>query len=266
MEGQDSVQYIGIPVQLGREIRNKFDEYAIPFLSNKDEVSHQHIRLKYEHILHVCDEIQLLGRSFNMNSEELAFAVSIALVHDIGRFEQFEKYGTYADAESENHSLISIMIMDETGISKKFSPEQLEVFHQSVLNHNKAAIPDSANGQVRFYSGLLRDADKLDIWRVSLEYNIFHKLRTGELPDNYIVPHELMTCFSEGKIIRLNQVQSFYDSILFRLSWLYDLNYSITLREFSKRRISARLLGKLPDSPDLRLIQEYVDNYLSRRL
>ena len=243
-----------------------FDAYAIPFLSHENEVCRQHIRLKYEHILHVCDEIQLLGRSFNMDPEELAFALSIALVHDIGRFEQFVKYGTYADAESESHALISVRIMDEIGISEKLAPEQIEVIRQSVLNHSKPAIPESATGQIRFYSGLLRDADKLDIWRVSFEYNIFHKLRNGEFPEKYQVPKELLECFSEGRIIRLGQVKSFYDSILFRLSWVYDLNFNLTLKEFNKRNISASLLDKLPDSPDLRVIQEHVDSYLLQRL
>ena len=136
----------------------------------------------------------------------------------------------------------------------------------SGLDADAAAIPASANGLIRFYSGLLRDADKLDIWRVSLEYNIFHKLRTGDFPDRYEVPKELMECFSEGSIIRIEQVKSFYDSILLRLSWLYDLNFKVTLEEFSRRNIPARLLEKLPDSPDLRLIQEHVERYLSQRL
>jgi len=53
----------------------------------------------------------LENRSFQRRA--LAFAEVIAWLHDIGRFEQFDRYRTFADAESENHAQIALRVIEK---------------------------------------------------------------------------------------------------------------------------------------------------------
>jgi hypothetical protein len=141
-----------------------------------------------------------------------------------------------------------------------------EIIYRAILNHNLPRIPKHEPHIVRYYSQLLRDADKLDIWRVSIEMNIFHKIKTEVQPDVYDVPEDLLQCFENDKIIVLDQVHSFYDSILFRVSWIYDLNFSYSIQQVKKRGIADRLIAKLPHSQALEKILAMVHSYMNRVL
>ncbi|MBN1949809.1 MAG: HD domain-containing protein [Bacteroidales bacterium] len=243
-----------------------FEDYAQSYLANPDPEYHEHIRLKYEHIHRVRDEISMLGKSLGMDEGQLAFADMLAVLHDIGRFEQFDKYRTFADAESENHSLIAWRIVEGSVIRKVFPDAQAEILRRAILNHNLPAVPESADEPERFYSCLIRDADKLDIWRVSLEYSIFHRIHKEEFPSGYQVPAALMRHFSEERIIKLTEVGSYYDSILFRVSWVYDLNFRHTYNQFAARRIAEQLLQKIPASNELNVIREQVERFTFRKI
>lgn len=266
MTNHFNIRFTGISMQGIQKIRKAFEEYASLYLSNRDESYSEHIKLKYEHIHRVCTEIKKLSKTFSMNDEEIAFTEVLALLHDIGRFEQFDKYNTFADAKSENHSIIALRVISEIGLQNEFSDFQNEIISRSILNHNLPKIPDSEAPQIKFYSQILRDADKLDIWKVSLEYNIFHKIRTENFPSEYEIPQELVNCFSDSRIIMLSQVKSFYDSILFRLSWVYDLSFPYSLSQFSERKIAHKLLQKLPASPQLEIIREYVHSFVEKEI
>ena len=249
-----------------RHIRAIFDSYSLPYRQHSDPDYRAHILLKYEHIERVCQEMSGISRYFNMSEEEQAFTQSIALLHDIGRFEQFDTYGTYADAQSENHAAMAIRIIKETGLADEFDEIQFHLLERAILNHNLPVLDQHEDVQCRFYSGMMRDSDKLDIWRVTLQYNIFHTIKSEDFPSTYKVPEKLLTCFREQRIIPLTQVDSFYDSILFRLSWVYDLNFPYTLQEFNQREICPKLLAKLPPSSELENITMLVNDYIRQSL
>jgi hypothetical protein len=244
------------------KIKDIYEDYVAAYRNQGDEVYQDHIHIKYEHTENVCREISGLCQLLQMDQGQAAFAGIIALLHDIARYEQFRKYSTFADAESENHAEMAVKIIAGLGIHKELTDKQVSIMNAAILNHNLPQIPDHIPSQIVFYSGLLRDADKLDIWRVSLEYNIFHKIKDEVLPGEYVVPPELLHCFHENQIIRLNQVGSYYDSILFRLSWVYDLNFPFSVRLFAERDIAGKLLAKLPASPDLDFILDTVLKYI----
>lgn len=246
-------------------IRQNFAGYVGLFHKGEEEYDN-HIQLKEEHTGRVCAEIRLLGESQDMSEEELAFIEILAWLHDIGRFEQFDKYGTFADAESEDHTQIAIRVIEKLDLLKHFTLLQQEVIIKTILNHNLPQLSNTDPFLIDYYSRMLRDADKLDIWRVSLEYNIFHKLKTETFPDHYQVPKNMLQCFEESKIIKLKSVDSFYDSILFRLSWIYDLSFPHSFKMVQERDIIPKLLGKLPFSPELERISILSNKYISARV
>lgn len=243
-------------------VKHSVGNYISAFQKTDDPVYNQHIELKKFHIKKVCEEITGIGQVLGMNSRQLAFVEVIAWLHDISRFEQFETYRTFSDAESENHAEMSVRIIKKGKILEGVDQQQLHTIFQSILNHNIPKIPDNGPELIDFYSRLLRDADKLDIWRITTETNIFNKIRTESFPTTYIVPVELSECFRKNRIITLDKVNSFYDSILFRLSWIFDINFSFTLKIASERNIFSKLFSKLPSSEELNTIRDLINQYI----
>jgi hypothetical protein len=253
---------VSLPYTDCEGVKSAFHQYVSDFRKEDDMLYNQHMEVKEYHTACVSNEITRIGSSLSFNTEQLAFVEIIAWLHDIGRFEQFDRYRTFADAESENHSELAIQVIERLGLLKHVVRNAKEVIYRSIFNHNIPLVPENEPESIDFYSRMLRDADKLDIWRLTLEMNIFHTIKKEEMPSVYDIPENLSACFIEEKIITLDKVQSFFDSILFRLSWIYDLNFRYTFNQVVERKIAERLIAKLPQSAALDTIKEKVINYL----
>jgi HD-GYP domain-containing protein (c-di-GMP phosphodiesterase class II) len=80
-----------------------FSEYVKIFRS-EDPVTQQNMDMKEHHSRRVCAEIKEIGKSLDLNQEDLHLAEVIALLHDVGRFVQYARYGTFLDLRSEDHT------------------------------------------------------------------------------------------------------------------------------------------------------------------
>ena len=65
------------------------------------------MQLKYEHTLRVLDNISIISRGEGFNSRLVNLSKVIAILHDIGRYNQLKKYGTFSDAKSIDHADLS---------------------------------------------------------------------------------------------------------------------------------------------------------------
>ena len=84
-----------------------FDEYRHRFDSD-DSTLQENIDLKAEHTRRVCEAIRDIGRSLCLSEEDLCLAEACGLLHDIGRFEQYRQYRTFADYKSQNHATLGV--------------------------------------------------------------------------------------------------------------------------------------------------------------
>ena len=78
-----------------------------------DEFLNDNLHLKESHTHRVCGETRLLADALKLNENDTRIAETIALLHDIGRFEQFKKYRTYKDTTSEDHATTGLRILHQ---------------------------------------------------------------------------------------------------------------------------------------------------------
>ncbi len=79
-------------------------EAAFQAYTSKYDAGNTMIRHKVEHTLRVAENCEKIAVSLGMNGEEVAFAWFLGLLHDIGRFEQVRRYGTFIDSVSVDHA------------------------------------------------------------------------------------------------------------------------------------------------------------------
>ncbi len=147
--------------------RKWFLDYVNRF-SSPEVFIQENIKLKIEHTARVCENILLLAKAEKVGEEGYRLAETIALFHDLGRFEQFMKYRTFKDSESENHALLGVKILKNTGILSQLPMKEKDLIVKAVQYHNLMEIPGCAENsrEFLFYSKLIRDADKLDILKL----------------------------------------------------------------------------------------------------
>ena len=137
-----------------------FKEYASNYLDLSPLM-----KLKLNHTLRVEKLSRRIAIEENFSDEEIKISTLCGLLHDIGRFEQFQRYSSFNDSKNEDHANLGVKVLMENNLINKFNEneEQNLIILKAIYNHNKYCIDEELSEEKKKITNLLRDADKLDI-------------------------------------------------------------------------------------------------------
>ncbi len=218
----------------------------------------KNIRLKIEHTRKVCEAMAQLSAGENLSENESHIASAVALLHDVGRFPQYRRWRTFRDSESDNHARLAIDVIREEHILAGLDPAEQLLIEEAVRFHNLLEPPVRIQSPTRRYINLIRDADKLDIWRVFVELLAqppeerasAATLGLADLPGT--VSDCCVAALNAGSVVRLETVSCVNDFKLLQISWVYDLTYDTSRRILRERGYIPALAASLPERPDIR--------------
>jgi hypothetical protein len=248
-------------------IKKQFFEYVHSF-KNDDVEFFENILLKEKHTVQVCKEIIEIGTSLGLRQNELYMAEIIALLHDIGRFEQYKIYRTFADGKSVNHAELGLKILKKNRALDDLSKPAKSLILKAVKHHNRASLPDNETDECVFFIKLLRDADKLDIYRVVTEYYI--KQQNGkqnqtielDLPNTYKISEEVCQSLLNKEIVNFDDIKNLNDLKLLQVGWIFDINFSATYFNIKSRRYLEIIRKTLPKTEPITNIFNVIYEHL----
>jgi HD superfamily phosphohydrolase YqeK len=250
--------------------REWFSNYVNDF-SSVDSLIQDNIEMKIEHTAKVCENILSLAKSENLGEEECRRAETLALFHDLGRFEQFSKYRTFKDSESENHALLGIKILKGKGILSRLARNEKSLILKAIEYHNLKEIPECIVGskELFFYTKLIRDADKLDILRlISENYDEDGKIRNPALeiylPDTAGCSESIFRDVLNNRMAEMKDVKNLNDMKLLRLSWVFDINFPATFSILKKQNYLDAIISSMPETEDTCTIRKHLEDYLNK--
>lgn len=215
-------------------------------------------RLKEAHTRRVRENIILICRQLDLPETDVVRAESMALLHDVGRFRQYAEYRTYADGASVNHARLGLREIACHKVLNGLDPGDKKRIARAVAFHNAAVLPDHLDGRTLFFARLLRDADKLDIWKIFCDY--FRDLAENNLPDTVItlgLPDEptysanIIRSFQNASFASIQDMKTVTDFKLLQISWVFDLNFRPSFQLLSRRRYIERIAATLPPGDEL---------------
>lgn len=252
------------------ELEEWFAEYCDSFIDD-DEEALKNYGLKRFHTMKVRENIRLLASSAGLDGDRLIIAEAVGILHDVGRFEQYRRFRTFRDRDSVNHAALAVEVIQRNGLLAPLSGNEAEIVLQSVRLHNVFAMPLSLSGDQRLYLKLIRDADKLDIWRVFVDY--FHlpesdraSAATLGFPDLDECSSDVISCLERREMVDLSMIRSVNDFKLLQLSWVFDLHFPLSFRLARQRGHLAQLAALLPLTADVERALRMLWEYLSSRL
>ena len=234
-----------------------FDGYVEPYLDTDPEGA-GNIRLKIVHTRKVCEAMALLCEGEMLSPEEARTAQAVALLHDVGRFPQYKRWRTFRDSESDNHARLAVDVVRENKLLADLDPREQLIIEEAVRFHNLLELPRKFRSPTGLFINLIRDADKIDIWRVfvELQNQAPHErasaatLGFADLPDE--VTDACVKALADGSIVRLDSVRSINDFRLLQISWVYDLTCVTARRILLERGYIPALAAPLPEREDIR--------------
>jgi putative nucleotidyltransferase with HDIG domain len=242
-----------------------FNEHTGSFsLSNKTDK--KNFSLKIQHSLCVCENTSRLAEDLGLSRNERMIAETAALFHDIGRFSQYAQNKTFKDSISKNHGRLGAQVLMQKKILGGLPETEQEIIINTVKYHSAFSVPETLGHEKKFYLKLIRDADKLDIWRVFVDYyNMSKSERTAavaqELPDTPGYSEEVLSCISDRRMAKLSTLKTLNDFKLTQLSWIYDLNFSSSFRLLLERGYLAKIISKLPQTENIRQVSRMLHEF-----
>lgn len=251
-----------------KEITRWFIRFVRSF-EDGDEDRRRNIVLKKDHTSRVCDEILGIGEEFGLTEDELRMAAAIALLHDVGRFEQYAKYGTFSDVRSEDHARLSVAILLRHDVLNGFDDSDRALILRAIEQHNRASLPRNESERTLFFSKLLRDADKLDIWRVVTDY---YRIPNGaknsaielDLADSPGFSEAVYLDLMNQRIVAIEHIENLNDFKLLQIGWVFDVNFTPTFRRVKERRYLEMIGNALPRTNRIDAIIDVALRHLQR--
>lgn len=158
----DVVESINKPVINRKNVINTFAEYVRNY-----DPSDGKIKLKIDHTYRVAGLCQSIAKSLGLSGADVDIAWLLGMLHDIGRFEQIKRFGTFNDAHSVDHAEFGADLLFKDGLIRKFAEGYYEKCELADLANDEAGQVYSRQGyyeetklnseQVKFSEGNFRN-------------------------------------------------------------------------------------------------------------
>ena len=251
----------------------EFKKYLENYNVNDPKIS-----LKITHTYEVLSSAKYIADKLSLSKEDNDLACLIALLHDIGRFEQLKEYDSYDDTLGMDHAEFGLKYLFEENNIRKFIDEDVfdEIIYKAILNHNKIKINEEGLSEREIlHAKIIRDADKLDNFRVKEKESfvaLFGEGISEDLVGTMDITDKIYKTFEEYKLIKYSDRKNFMDHWICFIAFIFDLNFNASL-EFVKEKNYIDILvdrinytnedTKLKMENIRKIAKEYIDNKIS---
>ncbi len=229
------------------------------------------IRLKIDHTYRVAGLCEAIAGSVKDADPDLAWLTG--MLHDIGRFEQVRRYGTFFDAESVDHAAFGADLLFCEGLLDTLVPgypdrmteKELAILEKSVRFHSLFRLPDDLDEPERLYCDILRDADKIDIYRVNCDTppEDIYNVSTRELKEAG-VSDEVKECFRNRTAVFRPLRKTAADYLVGHICLVFELRFPVSRRIVREQGYIDRMLAFHSDNPDTKAWFAYMKNELEK--
>lgn len=247
-----------------RSLRLWFGNYVKTFYSDDADIQ-AHVRLKEEHTARVCELMTELSDSLETCEELRELAETVALFHDVGRFQQYTQYRTFNDFRSEDHACMAVRILRENSVLAHLPAAKQELVQKAVRYHNGRDVPPEIDEALQL-TKMIRDADKIDILAmITSEDELFKILPSPEYGGMNTVSAGMAEYILQGNVARFEHIRTVADQMLFRMSWVLDMNYPWTFIQVREKQYLEKMSAKLTQNHAVRSVLQYLAEYRDKR-
>ena len=233
----------------------EFEEFVLNNYNLKDEG----INVKYYHSKRVALISKRLAEKLNFNYHDVLLATQIGLLHDIGRFYEYTKYG-FSYNNIFDHGELGVKILKKDNFIRKLNvnPADDEVLFNAIMNHDKYSI-DKKWADNKFCN-LIIDTDKIDIlYQIAIK-----KIRFNN--DNMTISPKVYNAFMNEEPVKYKDINSYADKVLNILGYIYDINYDESLKYIVDNNYLDRIYQSLLNKESFKRYFNEVYIYIEKRL
>ena len=206
--------------------KKTFQEFIEKY-NNSEDAS---FKLKVVHTHHVASLSRELASKLNLSKEDILLAELIGILHDIGRFEEITFLKQF-DNTKFNHAEYGVKMLFDGGLIREFIKDDSydQIIRDSIINHNKLSITTGLPPSSLLHSKIIRDADKLDNFRVKLEEKVESSFpgKINNIHDIEVssISEEVFLSVLNNKCVNVFDRKTALDYWICVIAFVFDLNF-----------------------------------------
>lgn len=204
------------------------------------DVEDGNIKLKIKHTYEVVRMSEYISKELSLSEEDIELAKLIALLHDIGRFEQVKRTSDFIDNGDFDHADYGVKVLFEDGLIRNFIDDTKydNIIKKAIYNHNKYKIDYGLEEKELLHSKVIRDADKLDNFRVKeTEHlkNIFPSVYNPETLNYEEISDSVYNAIVNRRCIKSEDRKTQIDYWASYIAFIFDLNFEASLKYLKEK-------------------------------
>ena len=200
----------------------------------KYDIEDDKIELKIKHTYGVVRASEKIAKGLDLEEDDIRLAMLIALLHDIGRFEQVKKFDCFIENEEDierDHAEFGVQVLFENNLIRSFIKDKQydDIILKAIKNHNKYKIEDNLTEKELLHAKIIRDADKIDNFRIrkTADYETLFNETEKEIEKEKI-SDKVYNDFFKHKQIQFKDRNTSLDFWVSYIAWIFDINYDVT--------------------------------------
>lgn len=216
---------------------NKAKKAFFNYIKNYD-LTNNKIKLKMVHTYCVIDTSTFIAKNEKLCKEDLLLAQLIALLHDIGRFEQLKRYNSFSD-QNIDHALLGVKILFDDHLIREFiETDQYDpIIKYAIMYHSRYQLPPNDDRRVMLHAKLIRDSDKLDNFRVKNDESIYTLFDIDE--DQFLhqtVSQCIMDDIKNHQLILSSKRNNEVDMWVSYFAFIFDFNFKSSFQYLHQKQ------------------------------
>ena len=228
-----------------KHARGVFEDYL-----NGYDREDEKIKLKIIHTYGVVKSAREIGHRMHLNEEDQQLAELIALLHDIGRFQQLRLYNSFSP-DTMDHAAFGVQLLfeGENPMISRFIEDRSydELIRVAIARHSDFRLEGITDERTLLHAKLIRDADKLDNCRVKLEESMETLLGVNEkgVGEGVIAPKVWESCMAKESVLSSDRVSK-VDYWISYIAQYYDINFPETYEIMREHDYVKRIMDRVP--------------------
>ena len=242
--------------------------------NNQDSLG---FKLKVVHTYKVVENAKIIAKNLNLSEEDIELAELIAFLHDIGRFEELNFLSQF-DSVKFDHASYGCKMLFEDNLIRYFIDDNSydELIKIAIDNHSRLNIQEGLNDKFLLHAKIIRDADKIDNFRVKKEEKIEAifpgKVKSIADMENSKISDKVYETIRNNKCVDIHDRVTILDYWLCVLAFIFDLNYKESYEIIKEANYINVLINRInykdeetrKRMQDIRnIMSEYVDRKIS---
>lgn len=244
------------------DAKQKFETYLESYDRSNDKV-----RLKIIHTYGVVHDMSEIYHRMHLTEEDTELARIIALLHDIGRFEQLKRFDSF-EPTTMDHAAYGVQVLFEEGMIRQFVPEDTwdDIIRTAIARHSDFHLEGITDNRTLLHARLIRDADKLDNCRVKLQDDllVFMGASGKEIGAQEITPVVYDTVLKDQCIYSPDRVTKM-DYWVSYVAYFCDIYFRASFDIIEEHDYLNKIIDRIPYSnPDTKQKMENIRTHLAK--